>query len=185
MTNEIIKDVFYVGVNDRTSELFERLWPLPLGISYNSYLIKDKFNVLIDTVEHTHNELFFKSIKDAIGDEPIDYLVINHMEPDHSSSIEELIFHYPEIKIIGNCKTLSMLDGFYSVTDNTVEVKDGDTLCIGENTLSFHITPMVHWPETMMTYILNKRVLFSGDAFGSFGALEGAVVDEDMDIAYF
>lgn len=185
MTNEIAKGVFYVGVNDRTSDLFERLWPLPLGITYNSYLIKDKSNVLIDTVEHTHNELFFEQIKEVIGDEPIEYLVVNHMEPDHSSSIEELRCRYPQIKIIGNCKTNSMLAGYYSVTDNLVEVKDGDVINIGENSLSFHMTPMVHWPETMMTYMPGCKLLFSGDAFGSFGALDGGIVDEEMDISYF
>ena len=185
MANEIVKGIFYVGVDDRQTELFENLWPLPFGVSYNSYIIKDNKNVLIDTVEHTYGEEFFCKVKEVLGESPVDYLVINHMEPDHSSSIIELKRRYPDVKIIGNAKTLAMLNGFYAVTDNVVEVKDGESLSIGENTLTFHLTPMVHWPETQMTYLPEKKVLFSGDAFGTFGALNGKVVDEEIDVSQY
>lgn len=183
MVNEIVDGVFYVGVDDRQTELFENLWPLPGGVSYNSYIIKDCKNVLVDTVEHTYGEEFFGKIREVLGDSPVDYLVINHMEPDHSSSITELKRRYPDVKIIGNAKTLAMLNGFYGITDNLLEVKDCGSLSTGENTLTFYLTPMVHWPETQMTYIPGKNVLFSGDAFGTFGALNGKVLDEDMDIS--
>lgn len=185
MANEIVKGIFYVGVDDRQTELFENLWPLPFGVSYNSYIIKDNKNVLIDTVEHTYGEEFFCKVKEVLGESPVDYLVINHMEPDHSSSIIELKRRYPDVKIIGNAKTLAMLNGFYAITDNVVEVKDGESLSIGENTLTFHLTPMVHWPETQMTYLPEKKVLFSGDAFGTFGALNGKVVDEEIDVSQY
>ncbi len=182
MTKEITKNLYYVGVNDNSKLLFERLWPLPYGVSYNAYLIKDNHNVLIDTVEYPFNQNFFDNIKEVIADENIDYVVVNHMEPDHSSSLLQLIKEYPDIKIIGNKKTIDMLNGFYGITTNILEVKDGETLQIGERTLSFHLTPMVHWPETMMTYVNNEGILFSGDAFGTFGSLENGIMDEDANM---
>lgn len=185
MANEIASGIYYVGVDDRQTALFENLWPIPEGVSYNSYIIKDRKNVLIDTVEHTYGEEFFGKIKEVLGDASVDYLVINHMEPDHSSSISELKRRYPDVKIIGNAKTLAMLNGFYGITDNVVEVKDCESMSVGENTLTFHLTPMVHWPETQMTYIPEKKLLFSGDAFGTFGALNGKVVDEDVDLSMY
>ena len=182
MIREITKNLYYVGVNDNSKVLFERLWPLPYGVSYNAYLIKDNHNVLIDTVEYPFNQNFFDNIKEVIADENIDYVVVNHMEPDHSSSLLQLIKEYPDIKIIGNKKTIDMLNGFYGITTNILEVKDGETLQIGERTLSFHLTPMVHWPETMMTYVNNEGILFSGDAFGTFGSLENGIMDEDANM---
>lgn len=185
MKREITNNVYYVGVNDNATTLFERLWPLPYGVSYNAYLIKDKINVLIDTVEYSYNSIFFSQIEEVIGNEKIDYVVVNHMEPDHSSSLLKLIEKYPDIQIIGNIKTLGMLSGFYGITKNVKEVKDGETLNIGEKTLTFHLTPMVHWPETMMTYINGDGVLFSGDAFGAFGAVGEDVMDEAADMTIF
>ena len=182
MIREITKNLYYVGVNDNTKQLFENLWPLPYGVSYNAYLIKDKSNVLIDTVEYPFNQEFISQISEVIGDEKIDYVVVNHMEPDHSSSLVQLIDKYPEIKIVGNKKTMDMLNGFYGITSNVYEVKDGDKIAIGERTLSFHLTPMVHWPETMMTYVDGEGVLFSGDAFGAFGSLQNGIMDSDADI---
>ena len=182
MIKEITHNLYYVGVNDNSKVLFERLWPLPYGVSYNAYLIKDKHNVLIDTVEYPFNKNFFDNIKEVIADENIDYVVVNHMEPDHSSSLLQLIEKYPDIKIIGNKKTIDMLNGFYGITTNILEVKDGETLQIGERTLSFHLTPMVHWPETMMTYVNEEGILFSGDAFGTFGSLENGIMDVDANI---
>lgn len=182
MIREIIKNLYYVGVNDNTKQLFENLWPLPYGVSYNAYLIKDKSNVLIDTVEYPFNQEFFTQIGEVIGDEKIDYVVVNHMEPDHSSSLLQLIEKYPDIKIVGNKKTIDMLNGFYGITNNIYEVKDGDKIEIGERTLSFHLTPMVHWPETMMTYVEGEGILFSGDAFGAFGSLQNGIMDVDADM---
>lgn len=171
-------NIHYVGVNDRQKHLFENLWPLPNGVSYNSYLIDDEKVALIDTVDVCYFEVFLRKIRKIIGDRPIDYLVINHMEPDHSGSIRLIKHYYPQITIVGNRQTFGMVEGFYGVTDQQHLVKDGDTLSLGKHTLSFHLTPMVHWPETMMTYETTGQVLFSGDAFGCFGALGGGFVDE-------
>ena len=177
---EISRNIHYVGVNDRTKHLFEGLWPLPLGVSYNSYLIVDKSVVLIDTVDHCYTDLFFEKIKNILGERPIDYLVVNHMEPDHSASINDLCRVYPDIKIIGNSKTIGMIEGFYGIFDKFHEVKDGDRLPLGEKVLTFYMTPMVHWPETMMTYCEDDKILFSGDAFGCFGTLDGGIIDYQM-----
>ncbi len=180
---EISKKVSYIGVNDRTTHLFESMWPLPYGVSYNSYLVKGEEKVaVIDGVEAASALRQISHIREAIGDgrQP-DFLVVNHMEPDHSGAIAMLRQVFPEITIVGNAQTISMVRGFYGVEGNTLTVKDGDRLSLGPSTtLEFHLTPMVHWPETMMTYLAEERVLFSGDAFGCFGALNGAVVDDDM-----
>ena len=177
---EITNQIYYVGVNDRNKELFEGLWPLPNGVSYNSYLIVDEKICLIDTVEVDFFIQYLENIHEVIGDRPIDYLVVNHMEPDHSGSIALIRKYYPEIKIVGNKKTFGMAEGFYGIADNLVEVKNNDTLQLGAHTLQFVLTPMVHWPETMVTLDTTSHVLFSGDAFGCFGALNGAYVDEQM-----
>ena len=177
---EISRNIHYVGVNDRTKHLFEGLWPLPLGVSYNSYLIVDKSVVLIDTVDHCYTDLFFEKINNILGERTIDYLVVNHMEPDHSASINDLCRVYPDIKIIGNSKTIGMIEGFYGIFDKFHEVKDGDRLPLGEKVLTFYMTPMVHWPETMMTYCEDDKILFSGDAFGCFGTLDGGIIDYQM-----
>ena len=162
---EIKNKVYYVGVNDRNKSLFEGLWPLPNGVSYNSYLIDDDKVVLVDTVEVDFFTQFIENIKEVIGERPIDYLVVNHMEPDHSGSIALLQKYYPDIKIIGNKKTFGMLEGFYGLTENLVEVKNGDFIETGSHTLTFVLTPMVHWPETMVTLDTTDNILFSGDAF--------------------
>ena len=178
---EIKNKVFYVGVNDRNKALFEGLWPLPYGVSYNSYLIDDEKVCLIDTVEVDFFPQFLENIHEIIGDRAIDYLVINHMEPDHSGSLPLLLRYYPDIKIIGNKKTFDMMGGFYRIKENEMEVKDADTLSLGYHTLNFYMTPMVHWPETMMTLDTTDGILFSGDGFGCFGALNGGIVDEAID----
>ena len=180
---EITNKIFYVGVNDRNKNLFEGLWPLPNGVSYNSYLIDDEKVCLIDTVEVDFFTQFLEHIQEVIGDRKIDYLVINHMEPDHSGSIALIKKYYPDIQIIGNKKTFQMMEGFYGVTENTVEVKNGDSIELGSHTLSFVLVPMVHWPETMVT--LCGEVLFSGDAFGCFGALNGGIVDSQINCDTF
>ena len=177
--------MFYVGVNDRHKHLFEGLWPLPDGVSYNSYIINDEKVCLVDTVEGDFFFQFLENIRDVIGDKPIDYVVINHMEPDHSGSLALIKKYYPDVQVVGNKKTFDMAAGFYGITDNRVEVKNGDTLCLGRHTLQFVLTPMVHWPETMVTLDTTANILFSGDAFGCFGALNGAVVDSDMNCDSF
>ena len=182
---EIKNKVYYVGVNDRNKSLFEGLWPLPNGVSYNSYLIDDDKVVLIDTVEVDFFTQFIENIKEVIGERPIDYLVVNHMEPDHSGSIALLQKYYPDIKIIGNKKTFGMLEGFYGLTENLVEVKNGDFIETGSHTLTFVLTPMVHWPETMVTLDTTDNILFSGDAFGCFGALNGGIIDEEINCDTF
>lgn len=184
IVKEITNDIFYVGVNDRVKQLFEALWPLPYGVSYNSYIVAGTEKVaLIDTVCIEEIREYFNNIHEIAADRTIDYLIVNHMEPDHSAGIPEVIKAYPNIKIIGNSKTIDMIRGFYHIDDpdRYLEIKDKDTVSLGGRTLSFHMTPMVHWPETMMTYVEEEQVLFSGDAFGAFGALNGAVVDRDMD----
>ncbi|MCM1076679.1 MAG: FprA family A-type flavoprotein [Bacteroides sp.] len=174
---------YYIGVNDRTSHLFEAMWPLPAGISYNSYLINgETSSAIIDGVEAAYALRQIDHISELIGDRKPDYLIINHMEPDHSGAIRILRETYPDMTIVGNAQTLAMVKGFYGIDSNTLTVKDGDTLKLGESTtLRFTLTPMVHWPETMMTYLEEEKTLFSGDAFGCFGALNGAVIDTDMD----
>ena len=176
----ITNNIHYVGVNDRNKALFEGLWPLPYGVSYNSYLIVDEKVCLIDTVEVDFFVQFIENIREVIGDRPIDYLVVNHMEPDHSGSLALLKKFYPDVKIIGNKKTFGMMAGFYGIGEDGMEVKNGDTLSLGSHELQFVLTPMVHWPETMVTLDTTSHVLFSGDAFGCFGALNGAIVDSDM-----
>ena len=176
--------VSYVGVNDRSTEKFESLWPIPNGVSYNSYLVcGSEKTALIDTVELGHSRNFLQTLREEAGVEKIDYLVINHMEPDHSGGISAVIAAFPEIKIIGNRTTLQMIRGFYHIDDEDrfIVIKDGEEVSLGDRTLRFYLTPMVHWPETMMTYCQEERMVFSGDAFGTFGALNGGLVDDDME----
>lgn len=179
---EIAKDIFYVGVNDRQKHKFENMLPLPQGVSYNAYMILDQKTALVDTVDISFGDIFIDKIQSQLKGKPLDYLIINHMEPDHSGSIRILRKYYPEIIIVGNAKTLGMVEGFYGLDENVMEIKDGEVLSLGTHQLQFFLTPMVHWPETMMTYDQTEQVLFSGDAFGCFGTLDGALIDEDMNI---
>ena len=179
---QIAADIFYVGVNDRQKHKFENMISLPNGVSYNSYLIVDEKVALVDTVEVQFGDIFIDKIQSQLQGRTVDYLIINHMEPDHSGSIRSIRKYYPDMVIVGNSKTLSMVEGYYGVTDNTLEIKDGEILSLGKHKLQFHLTPMVHWPETMMTYDKTEMVLFSGDAFGSFGTLDGSVVDDKLDV---
>lgn len=179
-------DVFWVGVNDRNTHLFEGLWPLPRGVCYNSYLIVDEKIALIDTVKDISSDAYLEKISRRIPEgRKVDYLIINHMEPDHSGSIRALLNVYPEIKIIGNRQTKRFLGDFYGVQDNIEVIKDADTLDLGKHKLQFFMTPMVHWPETMMTYDHTNNFLFAGDAFGGFSALTGGIFDDEVDVEYF
>ncbi len=177
---EITNGIHYVGVNDRCKYKFENLWPLPYGVSYNAYLITDEKNVLIDTVDAAYTDRLLDNIAEIIGDGKIDYLIINHMEPDHSASIQFIRQKYPQMTIVGNIKTLEMVKGYYGIDDNTLCIKNGESLSIGKRTLTFHLTPMVHWPETMMTYVNEDKLIFSGDAFGCFGTLDGGITDSQL-----
>lgn len=182
---EIANQIYYVGVNDRQKTLFENMWPLPYGVSYNAYLIVDEQTVLIDTVDVCYSDLFLKKVAEALQGRTLDYLIVNHMEPDHAGSIRLLRQQYPDVKIVGNTKTFGMLAGFHGITDGLYEVKEGDTLNTGAHQLSFYMAPMVHWPEVMVTYDATDKILFSADAFGSYGTLDGAVVDKDMDCSHY
>ena len=175
-------NVHYVGVNDRNKHRFEALWPLPYGVSYNSYLIDDEMVALVDTVDICYFEVYLRKIKQVIGERPINYLIINHMEPDHSGSIRLIKQHYPDIIIVGNKQTFGMIEGFYGVTGEQYLVKDGDFLALGKHMLRFYMTPMVHWPETMMTFDETDGILFSGDGFGCFGTVDGGFLDTRINV---
>ena len=183
--SKIKGNIHYVGVNDRSKTLFEGMWPLPYGVSYNSYLIDDEMVALVDTVDVCYFEVFLQNIKNVIGNRPINYLIINHMEPDHSGSIRLIKQHYPDIIIVGNRQTFGMIEGFYGVTGQQYVVKDGDFLALGKHKLRFYLTPMVHWPETMMTYDETDNVLFAGDAFGCFGTLDGGFLDTKINTSKY
>ena len=185
---EITRNIFYCGVNDRVTEKFENLWPLPYGVSYNSYVIVgSEKTVLVDTVRVDEVREFIENLRLTVGDRKIDYLLVNHMEPDHTGSVPLILKEYPDLKIIGNAQTIGMLKGFYHIDDDSCyhEVKDGDSLDLGDRVITFHLTPMIHWPETMMCYVPDVKVLFSGDAFGTFGALNGGVVDSEMETDFY
>lgn len=177
----VTTNIDWVGVNDWETERFENLWPLPHGITYNAFLIRDDKTALIDTIKGGFSGQFLKKVTASLPPgRALDYLVINHMEPDHSGAIQQLRARYPELVILGNKKTARFLDDFYAVTDNIRIIEDNDTLPLGRHTLRFIMTPMVHWPETMMTYESSEKILFSGDAFGSFGALDGTIFDDTI-----
>lgn len=181
----LAEGVFYVGVNDRRTQLFENIWPLERGVAYNSYLIKDEKIALIDGIEIGQIDKFLKKIRAVIDSRPIDYLVINHMEPDHAGSIQMLFELYPEMQLVGNKKTIPMIEGFFGITDRLIEVEEGSTLELGSHSLQFFMIPMVHWPETMVTYLKEEKILFSADAFGSFGTLDGGIFDDELEFDYF
>lgn len=185
---EITSGIYYTGVNDRVTDKFEGMWPLPYGVSYNAYLVRgSKGTALMDTVEITEVHEYLDAVERTLQGSTPDYLVVHHMEPDHSGSIPEVVRRWPDLKIVGNAQTVGMIKGFYHVDDDSrfVTVKDGDTIDLGDMTLLFRLTPMVHWPETMMTYVAERGVLFSGDAFGCFGALNGGLIDTETDTTVY
>lgn len=178
--------LFWVGNNDRTTDLFESIWPLPRGVSYNSYLLVDEKKVLFDTVKNNAIDQYLEKLQ-ALQQQfgPIDYLIIHHMEPDHSGAISVLRSIQPDLTIIGNTKTADLLRDFYGLSEHLHIVQDGEELSVGQNRLKFILTPMVHWPETMMTYETTRQILFSGDAFGGFGAMDGGLFDDEVDLTYY
>ena len=180
---KLTDNIYYIGVNDRTTALFEGLWPLPAGVSYNSYLIDDEKTAVIDCVGPEFFEEHLANMRSVLGNRTVDYIVVNQMEPDHSGALALFRQFYPQARIVGNKKTISMLEGYYGIDGaDCIAVADGTTLELGRHTLSFHLVPMVHWPETMVTYDSTSGTLFSGDAFGCFGALNGTVLDTETDI---
>lgn len=180
---KVTEDLYWVGGNDRQIELFENIFPLAKGVSYNSYLLLDEQTVLFDTADYAIGKQFIENVMSVLNGRNLDYIVVNHMEPDHCSLIGELLLHYPDVKIIGNAKTFPMIEQFFSfdLTGKTLTVKEGDTFCSGKHTFSFIMSPMVHWPEAMMTYDEKDKVLFSADAFGTFNALNGNLFNDELD----
>lgn len=175
MNNTHISDsVLYIGVNDRSLDLFESQYAIPNGISYNSYVILDDKIAVMDTVDSRATEQWFANLEQALAGEPVSYLIVSHMEPDHAANISRFIEQYPEAKVVGNAKTFAMIDQFFQVdlSGRKVEVKEGSTLELGHHTLQFFMAPMVHWPEVMVTYELSEKLFFSADGFGKFGALD-------------
>ena len=181
---EISKDLFWVGANDRRISLFESAYPVPCGISYNSYLLLDDKTVLLDTVDKSVNHQFFENIEYTLNGKNLDYLIINHMEPDHCAEIAALVKKYPQIKIVCNAKSQSMVNQFFDFDfpENQWQiVKEGDILETGHHKLTFVMAPMVHWPEVMVTYDMVDQVLFSAAAFGAFGAIDGNIFADEVD----
>jgi len=177
---EIKPDIYWIGVNDRTTDLFEGLWPITQeGVSYNTYLINDEKKAIIDLTKAFKTDEFFDQIDQLTDVSQLDYVIVNHMEPDHSGVLRTLRRVAPQATILGTEKTRAMLASFYGITEGVQVVKDGDTLSLGQHTLQFVYTPFVHWPETMMTYEVTEHILFSCDAFGSYGALRGAIFDDE------
>lgn len=174
---KISEHVRYVGVNDLRGCLFENQWSLPKGVSYNSYLVVDEKIALIDTAAAAFSAEFIRNIKSEIGDRDIDFLVVNHMEPDHSALMSVIRKEYPNIQIVTNAKAVPMIAGYQGITDNVKVIKEGERLSLGNLNLAFYMDPMVHWPETMVTYLEEEQTLFSGDAFGCFGALDESITD--------
>ncbi len=182
---QLVKDVYYVGVNDRRTDFFENHIQLPNGVSYNSYLIVDDKVALIDPVEVGFIGQFLANVRSILDGRSVDYLIVNHAEPDHSGSIALLQKEYPEMQVVGNAKTFAPLEAFYGVLQNKKVVADSETLSLGKHTLQFFTAPMVHWPESMVTFETTNGILFSNDAFGGFGALNGSIFDDQVDLACY
>ena len=173
---KITDDLTWLGANDRRLALFESAYPIPEGISYNAYLLSDEKTVLLDTADKAVAPRFLENLAHALGGRPLDYLVVNHMEPDHTATLEDVLLRHPETKVVLNQQTLSMVKQFFDfdIDARAILVKEGDTLATGRHTLTFVMAPMVHWPEVMVTYDMTDKTLFSADAFGTFGALNGS-----------
>ncbi|MDD3221438.1 MAG: FprA family A-type flavoprotein [Lachnospiraceae bacterium] len=177
----VTEDLYWVGVNDNRLNLFENIHPIPRGVSYNSYLLMDEKKVLFDTVDWSGCREFLKNVEEVLDGEDLDYLVVNHMEPDHAASMEEVLMRYPKCKVISNEKEFMFMHQFgFNVEGRKEEVKEGDVKSFGKHTVTFIKAPMVHWPEAMITFDTTNGVLFTADAFGSFGALNGRLFDDEV-----
>ncbi len=187
METTFIKDgIYWIGVHDYTTYLFEGCWPIKHeGVNYNAYLINDEKVILIDTVKEFMAEEYIENIKSIIGDKKVDYLVVNHMEPDHSSSMAAVVNEWPDVKIIGNQKTFPMIQNFYDISKNFLCIENGEKLDLGGRELQFFLTPMVHWPESMVTLDVQTGTLFSMDIFGSYKATVGSIFDDENEVETF
>ena len=182
-TYELLPNIYWAGGNDRRIERFENMFPLTNGVAYNSYMILDEKTALLDTVDSAISAEYMENITHVLNGRGLDYLIINHMEPDHCANIEEILRRYPGVCVIGNAKTLKFFNQYYSMdmTDNFLEVKEGQEISLGAHTLRFYMAPMVHWPEVMVTYEVSQGILFSADAFGAFGAMAGNIFADELD----
>jgi flavorubredoxin len=181
----LAENISYLGFNDRRTNLFENIWPIPHGISYNSYLLVDEKIALVDTVERSFIDEYLDNIEEIIGDRAVDYLIINHMEPDHSGALKALVQKYPNIILVGNKKTFGFVESFYMTPENILMVHDGHVLDLGKLKIQFQTIPMVHWPETMVAFEETNKILFSGDAFGSYGTLDGGIFDDEINLDFY
>lgn len=181
----LTENIYYLGFNDRRTHLFENIWPIPHGISYNSYLLVDEKIALVDTVERAFIDEYLENIEEIIGDRTVDYLIINHMEPDHSGALKAIAQRYPDIILVGNKKTFGFVESFYMKPENILMVHDNHILELGKFRIQFQTIPMVHWPETMVAYEETNKILFSGDAFGSYGTLDGGIFDDEINLDFY
>ncbi len=179
---KVTDDLYWIGGSDRRLALFENVYPIPRGVSYNSYVLLDEKTVLLDTVDASISGLFFENLEYVLNGRTLDYLIVNHMEPDHCAVIGEVVRRYPDVKLVCNAKTVPMLKQFFNfpVEDRTVIVKEMDTLCTGKHTFAFVMAPMVHWPEAMVSYDTVDKILFSADGFGTFGAINGNLFADEV-----
>ena len=183
-TVAVFEDLFYVGASDRRLSLFENVYPVPRGVSYNSYLLLDEKTALFDTVDHAVSEQFLENVEHVLGGRKLDYIVVHHMEPDHSSTLSEVLLRHPEATVVCNQKIDGMLKNYGCCVGERLLVKEGDELSTGRHTFKFVFAPMVHWPEVMMSFDLKTGALFSADAFGTFGALGGSVWADEVDFEH-
>lgn len=180
---KIKEDVYYIGASDRRLSLFENVFPIKNGVSYNSYFIDDEKTVVVDTVDHAVSEVFFENIEYLLKGRQLDYVIVNHMELDHSASLQRLLEKYPSAKVIGNAKTLLMIKQFFAITEldsRFVMVEENTSISFGRHELAFYLAPMVHWPECMVSYDKSSKILFSADAFGTFNALNGTIFNDEV-----
>lgn len=175
-------DLFWVGGSDRRLALFENAYPIPKGISYNSYVLLDEKTILFDTVDRAITGQFLENVEAVLEGRVLDYIIVNHMEPDHCATLGDIVRRYPEVKIICNAKTVPIINQFYEfdLESRSVIVKEGDSFCSGNHTFTFYMAPMVHWPEVMVTYDTKDKILFSADAFGTFGAMNGNLFADEL-----
>lgn len=179
---EIVDQIYYIGVNDRQKEAFENYLPLPNGVTYNSYVIMDEKVAVVDTVESHVSGTYFSNLEAVLQGRSVDYLIVHHMEPDHAGSIDLFVQRYPNIQIVTTSKSKEMLKGYFNITENIMEVKEGTTLELGTKSLTFFMAPMVHWPEVMVSYENKNKILFSADAFGTFGTNDGGFMDTQLNL---
>ena len=179
---KIKDDLFWVGGTDRRLTLFENAFPIPRGVSYNAYVLKDEKTVLFDTVDNAIGDQLFENLEAVLEGRTLDYVIVNHMEPDHASTLSEVVRRYPEVKIVCNAKTVAIIKQFFDfdIDSRAVIVKENDTFCTGKHTYTFVMSPMVHWPEVMVTYDMTDKILFSADAFGTFGAMNGNIFADEV-----